>query len=66
MSSQVPLRRDGAENWEAGRNPALPPQRWWSEVATGDHWAFGLGRCRDRPQGQLQSPETSQGHFELD
>jgi hypothetical protein len=28
-----------AENWEAGRNPALPPQRWWSETrqkATGE------------------------------
>jgi hypothetical protein len=28
-----------ADNWEAGRNPALPPQRWWSETrqkATGE------------------------------
>jgi hypothetical protein len=26
---KVPPARE-AENWEAGRIPALPPQRWWS------------------------------------
>ncbi|MBP1859524.1 hypothetical protein J2Z75_003041 [Rhizobium herbae] len=47
-----------AENWEAGRNPALPPQRWWSETSAKGHWR-NPGRRRDGPKGQLQSPETS-------
>jgi len=29
INLKVPPARE-AENWEAGRNPALPPQRWWS------------------------------------
>jgi hypothetical protein len=31
INLKVPPAR-GAENWEAGRNPALPPQRWWSKA----------------------------------
>jgi hypothetical protein len=31
VNLKVPSARE-AENWEAGRNPALPPQRWWSEA----------------------------------
>ncbi|KQS96257.1 hypothetical protein ASG68_01275 [Rhizobium sp. Leaf453] len=47
-----------AENWEAGQNPALPPQRWWSETSAKGHWR-NPGRRRDSPKGRLQSPETS-------
>jgi hypothetical protein len=31
INLKVPPARE-AENWEAGRNPALPPQRWWSKA----------------------------------
>jgi len=31
INLKVPSARE-AENWEAGRNPALPPQRWWSKA----------------------------------
>jgi hypothetical protein len=44
-----------AENWEAGRNPALPPQRWWSSSRNGRPLGQGLGRCRDRPNGHSRA-----------
>ncbi len=31
INLKVPSARE-TENWEAGQNPALPPQRWWSEA----------------------------------
>jgi len=64
INLKVPPARE-VENWEAGQNPALPPQRWWSEAwrkkATGP---TGLGRCHGVPETEpLQSPETSLGHI---